>query len=319
VNSEFWSVAQQIMAKTERALIGPRLIFDENGNALRTEGDASLLRNTGISVARQLPWGAHLCIFYETPADLLAVCVDYFGAGLESNEFCVWAVSDPITVDDALSALRAGIRQFDQYFAAGQIEIFPGYEWYLEGDAFDAQKITSGWWAKLDDALARGLDGMRVSGNAFWIASNHWREFCEYEQELDRAFADRKMIATCTYPLGATRGTDILDVTRAHQCSFALRNGHWEFLETPELKEAKREIRKLNSILDFLLQPSPGRPRLTPRERTVLAHIVRGASSKEVARALNIALRTVEFHRANILRKLGARNTVELVQRVLDE
>jgi DNA-binding CsgD family transcriptional regulator len=307
------------MVKTERALIGPGVIFDEDGNALRTEGDASLLRNTGISVARQLPWGAHLCIFYETPADLLAICVDYFAAGLESNEFCIWAVSDPITVDEALSALRAGIGKFDQHLAAGQIEIFPGCEWYLKGDALDVQRITGGWRTKLDDSLARGFDGLRVSGNAFWIESKHWKEFCEYEQEIGRAFADRKMIATCTYPLGATRGTDILDVTRAHQCSFALRNGHWEFLETPELKEAKREIRKLNSILDFLLQPSPGRPRLTPRERTVLAHIVRGASSKETARDLKIAPRTVEFHRANILRKLGARNTVELVQRVLDE
>jgi DNA-binding CsgD family transcriptional regulator len=307
------------MVKTERALIGPRVIFDEDGNALRTEGDAPLLRNTGISVARQMPWGAHLCIFYETRADLLAICVGYFEAGLEGNESCVWAVSDPITVDDALSALRAGIGNFDQYLAAGQIEIFPGSEWYLAGGAFDMQKITGGWWAKLDDALARGFDGLRVSGNAFWIQTSHWKEFCEYEQAVDHAFADRKVIATCTYPLGATRGVDILDVTREHQCSFALRNGNWEFLETPELKEAKREIRKLNSILDFLSKPSPGRPALTPRERTVLAHIVRGTSSKEVARALNIAPRTVEFHRANILRKLGARNTVELVQRVLDE
>jgi DNA-binding CsgD family transcriptional regulator len=283
------------------------------------EGDASLLRKTGISLASHMPWGAHLCIFYETPGDLLAICVGYFEAGLESNEVCVWAVSDPITVDDAVSALRAGISKFDQYLAAGQIEILPGYEWYLKGDAFDGQRIADGWWAKLDDALARGFDGMRVSGYAFWIDTNHWKEFCEYEHEVGRALADRKMIATCTYPLGATRGADVLDVTRAHQCSFALRNGHWECLETPELRLATQEIRKLNSILDFLLQPSPGRPALTPRERIVLAHIVRGASSKEAARALNISPRTVEFHRANILHKLGARNTVELMQRVLDE
>ena len=47
-------------------------------------------------------------------------------------------------------------------------------------------------------------------------------------------------------------------------------------------------------------------------------HIIRGASSKEAARALGIAPRTVEFHRANILRKVKAKNTVELVQRVLN-
>jgi DNA-binding CsgD family transcriptional regulator len=43
-----------------------------------------------------------------------------------------------------------------------------------------------------------------------------------------------------------------------------------------------------------------------------LAQIVRGASSKEAAQALGIAPRTVEFHRENIMRKLGAKNTVDL-------
>jgi DNA-binding CsgD family transcriptional regulator len=58
---------------------------------------------------------------------------------------------------------------------------------------------------------------------------------------------------------------------------------------------------------------------LTPRERVTLAQIVRGASSKETARTLGISPRTVEFHRANIMQKLGARKTVDLVRRVLGE
>jgi DNA-binding CsgD family transcriptional regulator len=56
---------------------------------------------------------------------------------------------------------------------------------------------------------------------------------------------------------------------------------------------------------------------LTPRERTILAEIVRGHSSKEVARSLGISPRTVEFHRANLLKKFGAKNTAELVRKVL--
>jgi DNA-binding CsgD family transcriptional regulator len=56
---------------------------------------------------------------------------------------------------------------------------------------------------------------------------------------------------------------------------------------------------------------------LTPRERAALAQIVKGASNKEAARVLGISPRTVEFHRTNILRKLNARNVVELVGIVL--
>ena len=54
---------------------------------------------------------------------------------------------------------------------------------------------------------------------------------------------------------------------------------------------------------------------LTPKERLVLAAIVKGLSSKEVARELGISPRTVEFHRSNLLKKCGAKNTAELVRK----
>ena len=189
------------------------------------------LRKTGIRVMGNIPWGAHICVFYETKEDLLDTAVFYFEAGLQSNEFCVWAISDPITEMDAKNALRLAVPDLDRHLAAGQIEILQGAEWYLKGDQFDLKRITSGWSEKLHGALAKGYDGMRVSGNAFWIETNHWKAFCEYERELDRSRAGQKMIVLCTYSLSASRAVDILDVARAHQCSIARRNGAWEFLE----------------------------------------------------------------------------------------
>ena len=56
---------------------------------------------------------------------------------------------------------------------------------------------------------------------------------------------------------------------------------------------------------------------LTPRESLILAEVVGGHSSKEVALALHISPRTVEFHRANLLKKFSAKNTAELVRKVL--
>ena len=160
---------------------------------------------------------------------------------------------------------------------------------------------------------------MRVSSNAFWVGTKHWKEFCEYEQEIDRAMAGQKAIALCTYPFDASRAVDLLDVARAHQICIARRNGDWEFVETPELKQAKLQIQRLNDALDILSKPSTGHKALTPRERVVLAQIVRGASSKEVARMLGISPRTIEFHRTNIMQKLGAGNTLALIRRVLGE
>jgi len=53
--------------------------------------------------------------------------------------------------------------------------------------------------------------------------------------------------------------------------------------------------------------------RLTKRERQVLDAIALGLQSKEIAWKLEISIRTVDVHRANILAKLGARNTAQAV------
>jgi DNA-binding CsgD family transcriptional regulator len=163
----------------------------------------------------------------------------------------------------------------------------------------------------------RGFTGMRVSGNAFWLESNLWPTFREYEEELDQSIYGREMLVLCTYSLRASRAVDMLDVARCHNVSIARRQGHWEFLETPELLGARREIKSLNDAIDILSSKFPGRDKLTPRERIILAQIVKGASSKEAGRDLGISPRTVEFHRANIMRKLSAKNVAELLNKVI--
>jgi DNA-binding CsgD family transcriptional regulator len=68
---------------------------------------------------------------------------------------------------------------------------------------------------------------------------------------------------------------------------------------------------------------SSGAPRraqhdcLTAREREVLDQISGGATNKEGALRLRISPRTFEAHRAEIMRKLGARNTADLLRKVL--
>ena len=54
--------------------------------------------------------------------------------------------------------------------------------------------------------------------------------------------------------------------------------------------------------------------RLTTREREVVQLLAEGKSSKEVALALNISVKTAETHRANIMRKLELHSVSELVR-----
>jgi DNA-binding NarL/FixJ family response regulator len=53
---------------------------------------------------------------------------------------------------------------------------------------------------------------------------------------------------------------------------------------------------------------------LTIREREIIKLVAEGKSSKEVASLLNISIRTVEHHRANIMDKLNLKNVAELIK-----
>jgi DNA-binding CsgD family transcriptional regulator len=64
--------------------------------------------------------------------------------------------------------------------------------------------------------------------------------------------------------------------------------------------------------------PGPsGQKRLTKREREVLRLISEGYSNKQGALRMQISPRTFESHRAEAMRKLGARNTADLVRAAL--
>ena len=54
--------------------------------------------------------------------------------------------------------------------------------------------------------------------------------------------------------------------------------------------------------------------RLTPRQREVLQLVAEGHSAKEIAAALTVAVKTVEFHKARIMAHLTLRTTAELTR-----
>lgn len=53
---------------------------------------------------------------------------------------------------------------------------------------------------------------------------------------------------------------------------------------------------------------------LTPRERQVLEHLVAGRLNKQIAADLGTVEKTIKYHRANLMRKLGVRTFADLVK-----
>ncbi len=70
-------------------------------------------------------------------------------------------------------------------------------------------------------------------------------------------------------------------------------------------------IQKSRPITEQLANPKEG---LTTREREIIKLIAEGKSSKEVGDLIFISSRTVQHHRANIMRKLNLKKTADLVK-----
>jgi DNA-binding NarL/FixJ family response regulator len=58
---------------------------------------------------------------------------------------------------------------------------------------------------------------------------------------------------------------------------------------------------------------------LTDRQREILQLIVEGRSSKEMADLLHVSIKTIEFHRARIMNRLGVRTVAELTKVALQQ
>lgn len=58
---------------------------------------------------------------------------------------------------------------------------------------------------------------------------------------------------------------------------------------------------------------------ISEREKEILRLVIRGMNNISIGEELNISVRTVENHRANMMRKLEVKNTAELVKKAITE
>jgi FixJ family two-component response regulator len=103
----------------------------------------------------------------------------------------------------------------------------------------------------------------------------------------------------------------------------AMRKGAFDFIEKPFDDE-----QLLSQVLAALERFGAGEPEkpepsasleelLSSRQREVLQRVLDGKPSRQIAEELAISVKTVEFHRARIMQKLGVRTAAELFRRCL--
>jgi len=111
---------------------------------------------------------------------------------------------------------------------------------------------------------------------------------------------------------------DLMLALRAGAQGYLLKNIESDFLISAVRRAAEGESVMSPEMTARLLREvrtagtaAPAPPALSPREREILAFLARGASNKEIARALDVAESTVKIHVQHILRKLELTSRVQ--------
>jgi RNA polymerase sigma factor (sigma-70 family) len=197
-----------------------------------------------------------------------------------------------ILVADGYDLLRRGLRAVLETQPGWEVaEVRSGTEAVEKARAFHPQV------AVLDMQLP-GLDGVEAARRIRKLSPKTEVLLLGID-ESDQSIARALSVGARAYLTKSTAARDLLDAVSAlirHRPFLAARTS--EFLLDTFIKNTKAS--------------SP--QTLTPREREVLQLLTEGKSNKEIAGITGTSPKTVETHRARIMRKLKARSLAELVR-----
>jgi PAS domain S-box-containing protein len=232
-----------------------------------------LLRKSGIDIIGDIAWGSRICLFYQTPDELIDILVPYIKAGLINNESCLLITSELPDKKATEKILRKSILDFYTYVENGQIEIIPYTEWYIKNGSLNLPRAVKNWGEKLNQAIAGGFEGLRTSSNISWLKKKDWQRFTEFEKGDNDAIS--KKLTICSYSLNDCEGPQIIDVVNNHQLALIKRHGKWDVIKKHghdnmryDLEKHVKELRCLYDIARVT-----GAPDITLNEK--LAEIVK--------------------------------------------
>lgn len=208
------------------------------------------ISNTGIDILGYIPWGTHICQFYQAKEDLVDILVPYFKAGLENNEFCIWVTSEDFSAEQAKISMKEVIPNLDRYLRKGQMEVVSQTEWYFKDGAFEPERTLTAWINKLNQVLTKGYSGIRVTSSLASIGNN-WSNISGFEERINDIIGRYRMTMVCTYSLVKCGAYEVIDVVRNHEFALIKRGNEWELIESSGVRPVEEVVAKSR---DFYLK-----------------------------------------------------------------
>lgn len=190
---------------------------------------------TPSMILLNMPWGTHICEFYDSQKGQLGMLVPYFKEGLERDETCIWVVAD-LTIQEATDALAAAVPNLRERMAKGQMTIGHHSEFHTHNGRLRPMDAMIDQWGKVA-TLANNSAGVRASGDTSWIDNEEkLAEFAQYENKVTCVINNSRITAVCTYPTRLAALRPAKELSDSHS-KILVKRGEWIYERLKDSQE----------------------------------------------------------------------------------
>lgn len=150
---------------------------------------------------REYRQGDHICLIYDTPAEQLAVAVDYIADGLRKNERCLYSAATADGLEEFSRALTAAGIDARAAAREGRLLLLTKDDAHLQPGYFDAEAMLHLLSARVEEALNDGYTGLRTCGDMSWLLDEApgSEQVIDYEALLNAFFRSVRATGMCQY------------------------------------------------------------------------------------------------------------------------
>jgi excisionase family DNA binding protein len=170
-------------------------------------------------------------LLYDRPEDHLKALLAYVKAGVDNNEYCLWIISGPLSLEDARAALSEALGAVTEHPRRESVEIFDWEQWHRSSGRFDVKSSFERLIEVETASLAKGFDGLRVANCVPVRETDEWHDSVVYESMLRTFLPGRSITSITSYCVGNCSAVGLVDIINTHSHTMALRDETWELVE----------------------------------------------------------------------------------------
>jgi hypothetical protein len=173
-----------------------------------------------VDFVKELKATDHVILFYSKPEDKREVLFTYLKAGLDHGEAAAYVATQE-SPDEIMDSMRSFGVDVDRFQKSGALRVLSYKDFYFKGGRFSIPGTMKLWKTLLDEAVAKGFKGLRVTGEmACFFEKKMVKELVEYENALHRVL-ELPLTVICAYDAESVakegRGGLYLDLIKAHR------------------------------------------------------------------------------------------------------